>query len=182
MSFRLTALGLHLSSAYKEPFEPKAVNLKFMRSFSIMDERIARLAAMKCGGKTNAGIKDAALRREFARELNDWRNQALRAGNRLDEYSKTMLREYSSSLYNGFWAMEKAAGREYYETGKRVTWALVEAPEPDANYIEYEQKVVELFAEIEGMKCEAKKRIGGTMKLYDLRKKKLAELQVRYGI
>jgi hypothetical protein len=113
-----------------------------------IEERIAILKAVICPGKTHNIIKNRALRTEFARELNDWRNQR-NQGRRegLGELSKEEWIMWRGGLESAFWALQKAEGRAFLYENRRVSWQMVEeqdtrTPEERTRYAEYEAAVV----------------------------------------
>lgn len=80
----------------------------------VLNERIAILKAVKCPGKTHGLIKNKELRDAFARELNDYRNQRLRAKK---EHGTWFPPEHEAGirtgLESGFWAMQKDQNRAF---------------------------------------------------------------------
>jgi hypothetical protein len=159
------------------------------------EDRIAMRMAVKCPGKTHALIKSKTLRAEFAKELNDWRNQRNQVkkehgGWRADEFWAGMR----WGLESGFWAMEKTEGRAFIYDQQDVSWQLV--PKQDTRtpeYKEYEAKVIaahskkiELIKKIEAdfeageidMLTMARRR----RHVMDREEEKIKELQKQYGI
>src|SRR5215208_3464989 len=79
-----------------------------------LEERIAILKAVKCPGKTHSLIKSKALRTEFARELNDWRNQRNRGKREGKGFlSREEWSMWRAGLESAFWAMQKAENRAF---------------------------------------------------------------------
>src|SRR5215216_5630853 len=87
-----------------------------------IEERIAILKAVICPGKTHTLVKNKALRTEFARELNDWRNQRNRGKREgLGALSHEEWIMWRGGLESAFWALQKAEGRAFLYEDRRVT-------------------------------------------------------------
>src|SRR5688572_2990786 len=90
---------------------------------TVLEERIAILKAVPCSGKTHALIKNKVLRAEFAKELNDWRNQRNRSKREGKGYlSRDEWNLWRGGLESAFWALQKAENRMFLYQGQRVSW------------------------------------------------------------
>jgi len=160
-----------------------------------LEERIAILKAIKCPGKTHSTIKNPTLRAEFARELNDWRNQRNRAKREGNPYlSQEQWMMWRGGLESGFWALQKAENRAFIYEDRRVAWQLrtVKSYQTE-QYKKYEVAVidahkntVELLARIEQDwkvgKIDEHKRIHFRRLALEREEAKINELQAQYEI
>jgi len=160
-----------------------------------LEERKAILKAVKCPGKTHTLIKNAALRTEYARELNDWRNQRNRSKRAGSSYiSRAEWSMWRGGLESAFWALQKAENRAFLYEDRRVAWQLEDASASQTGqYKEYEaaviaahQKTVKLLARIdqdfEAGEIEKNQQVHFRRLAMEREETKIAQLQVQYGI
>jgi hypothetical protein len=164
-----------------------------------LEARKAILKAVKCPGKTHSMIKNKVLRGEFARELNDWRNQrnrAIRKG--LGYLSQQEWKMWRAGLESAFWAMQKAENRAFIHGEQRLYWQLSKAdsnrtPEEQERYEQYEAAVVatrmkvlailsEIDAEFEAGKIDKAQKTRRRLLILDKEDDKIKALQEQYGI
>lgn len=125
-----------------------------------LEARKAILKAVKCPGKTHNMIKNKVLRDEFARELNDWRNQRNRAiRNGLGYLSQQEWKMLRAGLESAFWAMQKAENRAFIYGEQRLYWQLTKTessrtPAEQERYEQYEAAVVATRMKVLGILSE----------------------------
>jgi hypothetical protein len=164
-----------------------------------LEARKAILKAVKCPGKTHTMIKNKVLRDEFARELNDWRNQrnrAIREG--LGYLSQQEWKMWRAGLESAFWAMQKAENRAFIYGEQHLYWQLSKTessrtPEEQERYEQYEAAVVatrmkvlnilsEIDADFEAGKIDETQKTRRRRLIIDKEDDKIKALQEQYGI
>jgi len=160
-----------------------------------LEERKAILKAVKCPGKTHTQIKNEALRAEFARELNDWRNQRNRSKREGRGYlSHEEWAMWRGGLESAFWALQKAENRAFLYENQRVTWQLADSnikqvehyEEYEAAVIDAHKKTMKLLARIDEDFKTGEIDEGARLRFrriaLDREETRIAEFRKQYGI
>ena len=163
----------------------------------IKEERIAILKAVRCPGKTHSMIKNPALRRSFAHELNDLRNQAIRAKHRKNLPTDEFWRGICWGMEGAYWSMQKEENWIFVNEGRRVTWHLREpedrrTPEEHQQYDEFIEKVKsvhmkalkieqEILADHQAGKISDHQKSRSLREMWDQERAKIKKLQREYG-